>query len=135
METHIEFTTCPIVTPAQPATRDTGAQVEFRGIVREMERGDSIAGLQYEAYIPMADRHIRRILDQLRETWPCHELWFIHRLGWVPVGEASLYIRVHASHREPAFRLCSDLIDLLKRDVPIWKSPAGGQERIEPRVD
>jgi len=127
METHIEFTTAPIVVPIPPATRETGAEVEFRGIVRENEKGNPIAGLQYEAYIPMADRQIRRILEQLAVTWPCHAVWFIHRLGWVPVGEASLYIRVHASHREPAFRLCSDLIDLLKKDVPIWKSPAKPQ--------
>jgi len=122
METHIEFTTAPIVIPTPPATRETGAQVEFHGIVREGEHGRTIAGLQYEAYIPMADRQIRRILDQLSATSPCQSVWFIHRLGWVPVGEASLYIRVHAPHRHPAFHLCSDLIDLLKKDVPIWKS-------------
>lgn len=133
METHIEFTDGPIVVPAPPETRETGAEVEFRGIVRENERGRPITGLRYEAYVPMADRQIRRILDQLSITWPCQAVWFIHRLGWVPVGEASLYVRVHASHREPAFRLSIDLIDLLKKDVPIWKSPAG--ERFEPRMD
>jgi molybdopterin synthase catalytic subunit len=51
------------------------------------------------------------------------------------VGEASLYIRVHASHREPAFRLSMDLIDLLKRDVPIWKSAGRMEKRIEPRMN
>src|ERR1700678_2144603 len=108
MDTHIEFATGPIVIPAPPTTRETGARAEFHGIVRENEHGRPIAGLQYEAYIPMADRQIRRILDQLSATHPCQSVWFIHRLGWVPVGEASLYIRVHASHRQPAFGLSMD---------------------------
>ena len=125
MDASIEFTGGPIVVPSQfvsGGSLETGAEVEFRGIVRENEKGRIIAGLQYEAYIPMAERQIGRIIGQLRGTWPCHAIWFIHRLGWVPAGEASLYIRVHASHREPAFRFCMDLIDLLKKDVPIWKS-------------
>ena len=123
METRIEFTGAPIVAPEPPATRETGARVEFQGIVREGEHGRAIAGLQYEAYVTMAERHIRRILDQLAGTSPCQSVLLIHRLGWVPVGEASLFIRVHASHRQAAFRLCAELIDLLKKDVPIWKSP------------
>jgi molybdopterin synthase catalytic subunit len=125
METHIAFTTEPIIVPpAQASTREIGAEVEFRGIVRETEKGEAIGGLNYEAHIPMATRHIGRILDQLGESWPCHAVWFIHRLGWVPVGEASLYIRVQASHRDAAFRFCMGLIDLLKADVPIWKLTA-----------
>ena len=128
METHIQFTSGPIILPpALAAAGETGAEVEFRGIVRATEQGRAIAGLHYEAHVPMAERQVRRIVDQLRETWPCQAVWFIHRIGWVPAGEASLHIRVHASHREPAFRLCSDLIDLLKKDVPIWKSPAKPQ--------
>lgn len=122
MDTHIEFTGHPICPPALPAHfRETGAEVEFRGIVRETEDGAPIAGLQYEAHVPMAELHLRRILSQLREALPCQAVWFIHRLGWVPVGEASLFIRVLAAHREPAFQFSMALIDLMKQDVPIWK--------------
>jgi molybdopterin synthase catalytic subunit len=136
MEAHIEFTTQPIAVPAaRPTTRETGAEVEFRGLVREKEQGRAIGGLNYEAHIPMATRQLQRILNQLQETCPCQAVWFIHRLGWVPVGEASLYIRIRASHREPAFRFCMALIDLLKKDVPIWKltePPASGVEAPSP---
>jgi len=132
METHIEFTTEPIIIQAAQATsRETGAEVEFRGIVRATEQGRAIAGLHYEAYVPMAERQIRRILDQLRETWPCQAVWFIHRLGWVPAREVSLHVRVHASHRDPAFRFCMALVDLLKKDVPIWKSPSRSDPPVE----
>jgi len=123
METHIEKTTEPIRESACAAasTGETGAEVEFRGIVREMENGRAIGGLNYEAHIPMARKQLERIVDQLNAEAPCHAVWFAHRVGWVPVGETSLYIRVRASHRGEAFRFCAGLIDLLKRDVPIWK--------------
>jgi molybdopterin synthase catalytic subunit len=122
IDTHIEFTPEAIVEPAGEGTgRETGAEVEFRGIVREMEKGKAIGGLNYEAHVPMATRQIERIVEQINGTWPCQEVWFVHRLGWVPVGEASLYIRVRASHREEAFRFCMELIDLLKKDVAIFK--------------
>ncbi len=136
METHIEFTTQPIIVPPAPGRdRETGAEVEFRGLVRETEQGRAIAGLTYEAYVPMAERQLRHMIDQISGTWPCQAVWFIHRLGLVPVGEASLYIRVQASRREPAFRFCMALIDLLKKDVPIWKltvPPASGVEAPSP---
>src|SRR4051794_2267558 len=100
MEVTIEFTTEPILPPplALPS-REIGACVEFLGIVREMERGTALQGLQYEAYESMARRHLRRIFDELSAAHPCAAVQFVHRLGWVPVGEASLFIRVLSGHR------------------------------------
>jgi molybdopterin synthase catalytic subunit len=46
---------------------------------------------------------------------------FIHRLGWVPVGEASLFVRVLSAHRGEALRFLAEAINRLKTDVPIWK--------------
>jgi len=135
METHLEFTTEEIVVPAREAGLEAGAEVEFRGIVREMENGRAIGGLEYEAHLPMVRKELEKIFDQLNTTAPCQAVWFIHRLGWVPVGEASLYIRVQASHRGDAFQFCMALIDLLKRDVPIWKltpPPADAGEGLRP---
>ena len=45
----------------------------------------------------------------------------VHRIGVVPVGEASVGIAVSAAHRAEAFEACHWLIDRLKEIVPIWK--------------
>jgi molybdopterin synthase catalytic subunit len=122
MEKQITFTTAPIVIPP-PAlpSREIGACVEFQGIVRELEQGQALAGLHYEAHESMARRHLERIFDELCAAHPCAAVVFIHRLGWVPVGEASLFVRVLSSHRGEALRFLADAIDRLKADVPIWK--------------
>ena len=122
MEIAIEFTTGPIVPPplALP-NREIGACVEFSGIVRELEHGATLGGLHYEAHESMAARQLRRIFEELNAAHPCEAVQFIHRLGFVAVGEASLFIRVLASHRGEALRFCADAIDRMKADVPIWK--------------
>ena len=118
----IIFTNSAIVIPplALPS-REIGACVEFHGIVRELENGASLAGLGYEAYEPMAREQLARIFDQLAAAHSIAAVLFIHRLGWVPVGEASLFIRVLAAHRGEALAFCAATIDRMKADVPIWK--------------
>ena len=125
METHIVFTHTPIVVPplALPS-REVGACVEFHGLVRETEGAHALAGLHYEAYEPMARTQLARIFAALRAAHPCAAVHFIHRLGWVPVGEASLYVRVLAAHRGEALRFLAEAIDRMKADVPIWKRAA-----------
>ncbi len=122
MLTVIEFTTEPIVLPALALpSREIGACVEFQGIVREMEGGHALQGLEYEAYEPMARRLLERIFAEIATRHPCTVALFIHRLGWTPVGEASLFLRVLASHRGQALHFCAEAIDRMKADVPIWK--------------
>ena len=118
----IHFTLEPIVVPPRmPPTHEIGACVDFHGLVREIEGDRILTGLHYEAYEPMAVRHLHRIFDELHSEHGCAAVTFIHRLGWVPVGEASLYLRVLAAHRGEALRFCGDAIDRMKADVPIWK--------------
>jgi molybdopterin synthase catalytic subunit len=122
MDISIEFTTGPIVPPVLVLpTREIGACVEFLGIVRELEQGAALSGLHYEAHESMAARQLRRIFEELNAAHPCAAVQFIHRLGFVAVGEASLFIRVLASHRGEALRFCAEAIDRMKADVPIWK--------------
>ncbi len=122
MEIRIAFTHDPIAIPALALpSREIGACAEFAGIVRETEGGSALAGLRYEAYEPMAESQLERIFRELHAAHPCAAVHFIHRLGWVPVGEASLFIRVLAPHRGEALRFLADAIDRMKRDVPIWK--------------
>ena len=122
MLSEIHFTADPIVVPPEVLpSREIGASVEFRGIVREMEQGSTLSGLQYEAYEAMARRVLQRHFDELAAIHPCAAVFFIHRTGWVPVGEASLFIRVLSAHRGEALAFLCEAIDRLKLDVPIWK--------------
>jgi molybdopterin synthase catalytic subunit len=54
-----------------------------------------------------------------------------HRLGVVPVGEASIVIAVSSPHRKEAFVACEYLLEQLKLNVAIWKKEV--YESGEPR--
>lgn len=127
MRTEIVFTYESVIAPPlRLETREVGACVEFHGIVREMERGKALAGLDYDAYESMARRHLNRIFGELSAAHPVEAVLFIHRLGWVPVGEASIFVRVLAVHRGEALAFCGAAIDRMKQEVPIWKSAPRG---------
>jgi molybdopterin synthase catalytic subunit len=125
MQLSIQIDSAPLEQrPHSPHAEGTaGAFVEFAGIVRNTENGLPLEGLIYESYTPMAAREIHRISRDLNEQYPIASLDFHHRIGFVKAGETSLFLRVRSERRINAIRFLEHFIDLLKRDVPIWKDP------------
>jgi molybdopterin molybdotransferase len=123
MEIEIQLTHEPIAEKIlpPPAVGAHGAWLEFRGVVRGEENGQSISVLEYEAYPEMAGREIRRILESLAAKHPCLAAKVIHRVGVIPVGDPAIYVGVTAPHREEAIALLAGFMDRLKQDVPVWK--------------
>ena len=100
---------------------NVGAVVLFLGTTRELTNGHETVALDYEAYRDMAERRLTQLESEARQRWPVIECMIVHRLGRVPVTEASVAIVVSTPHRADAFAAGQWLIDTLKRDVPIWK--------------
>lgn len=109
----------------RPVDARDGASVEFLGIVRGQEHGDTIECLEYEAYEPMVERLIARLVEQARQRWPVREVCVTHRVGRIPVGHLALFVGVRAEHRREAFEACQFLVDEIKREAPIWKTAIG----------
>jgi molybdopterin synthase catalytic subunit len=103
----------------------SGAVVQFLGVVRDTEAGETIRALEYETFQRMAEHQFHRVLDVLEKRWPVASVRLVHRVGRVHAGEASFWVEVVASHRAEAFAACQWLIDEMKRVVPIWKKPIG----------
>lgn len=123
----IELTREPIPRPvawAVPFGTETGALVEFYGMVRETEGQEKIPALHYEAYAAMAEKVMREKIALLEKMHPCQAVRVIHRLGTVLRGESAIYVGVQARHRREAFLFLQEFMDELKKDVPIWKGTA-----------
>jgi molybdopterin synthase catalytic subunit len=124
MNIYIQLTPAPIPLPLPsrfPNDGICGSEIEFQGKVRASEKETIIPGLLYEAYDAMARKEIERLLREISNSGPCLSVEVIHRLGWVPVGEVSLYVRVRSIHRREGFQLLTQFLDRMKQDVPIWK--------------
>lgn len=106
---------------AAVASPTAGATVIFVGTTRDQSEGRAVEELEYEAYAEMAGAKMRGIGEEMRKRWDLVGIAMIHRVGRVPVGEASVVIAVSAAHRDEAFSACRFAIDTLKTAVPIWK--------------
>jgi molybdopterin synthase catalytic subunit len=100
-----------------------GAVLDFWGVVRELEDGRKIEGIDYEAHAAMAEHQMKVIADAAAETFRLNQVVLHHRIGFVRAGEASLFLRVSAQHRAAAFEASKWIVDELKKKVPIWKKP------------
>jgi molybdopterin synthase catalytic subunit len=52
---------------------------------------------------------------------PPIRIWVAHRVGPLEIGDPALVCAVSAAHRGQAFAVCSELVDRVKAQVPIWK--------------
>jgi molybdopterin synthase catalytic subunit len=118
------------VTPAPLAARASdidvvgaGAIVDFWGLVRLIEDDREIEGIDYEAHREMAEHQLKRIAEQAAERFRLNLVIIHHRIGFIAVGETSLFLRVASPHRSEGFRASQWIVDELKKKVPIWKRP------------
>ncbi|HEX3552654.1 MAG TPA: molybdenum cofactor biosynthesis protein MoaE [Thermoanaerobaculia bacterium] len=98
-----------------------GAVVVFLGTVRDRHAGRPVEKLTYTAYRPMALEGLRRIVADLEASAPGLRAAIVHRLGEVPVGEASVVIAVGSPHRAAAYEASRTALERLKAEIPIWK--------------
>lgn len=120
----ILFTPGPVEYLPPPVIGLGGGECVFLGRTRgEMhDKHGPLQLLRYTAYESMA----KRVLESLAQiAIKDHGALFVrihHRMGEVPVGQASVLVQVVCGHRAEAFEACRMLIDRLKSEAPIWKS-------------
>jgi molybdopterin synthase catalytic subunit len=119
----ILITTAPL--EARPNIWDgaAGASVDFWGVVRFLEDGREISGIEYEAHEAMAQHQMEMLAQAARAEFDLKGLILQHRIGLVAPGEASLFLRVTSAHRGAAYAASAWIVAELKQKVPIWKRP------------
>ncbi|MET1021358.1 MAG: molybdenum cofactor biosynthesis protein MoaE [Arthrobacter sp.] len=124
-------------------TDTAGAVVSFSGVVRNHDGGKPVQRLSYSAH-PTAHQVMADVVAQLvtEQLVPQHaagggpggaaadaggapvqpvRIWVAHRIGMLEIGDPALVCAVSAPHRGQAFAVCSELVDRIKAQVPIWK--------------
>uniref|UniRef100_A0A8D2IZW5 Molybdopterin synthase catalytic subunit n=1 Tax=Varanus komodoensis TaxID=61221 RepID=A0A8D2IZW5_VARKO len=112
-----------------------GAVSLFVGTTRNHSEGKKVIKLEYEAYAPMAEAELKKICTDIRSKWPSvKHIAIYHRLGSVPVSEASVMVAISSPHRAESLEAVQYCINTLKATVPIWKKVCvtpGKEERKE----
>jgi len=98
-----------------------GGYASFEGWVRNLNEGERVTALEYEAFAPLAIKEAERILKEAATRFGVEHAACIHRVGRLAVGELAVWVGVSARHRDEAFRACRYVIDEVKQRLPIWK--------------
>lgn len=113
---------------------DDGALVVFAGNVRAHDAGTEVSGLDYDVQREMAEAVIRRIEADILRQEGILACRIVHRVGYVPAGEASVYVIVRGRHRPEAFDAAKEGIDRVKAEAPIWKEDVHPDGSRSPRT-
>ncbi|GAA2337612.1 molybdenum cofactor biosynthesis protein MoaE [Saccharopolyspora halophila] len=101
--------------------RAAGAVVTFGGVVRDHDGGRGVQELEYTGH-PSADDVIVEVAGDIAARFDgVRAIAVSHRIGLLEIGDVALGCAVAAEHRKQAFTACSELVDEVKRRLPIWK--------------
>ncbi|HLR62869.1 MAG TPA: molybdenum cofactor biosynthesis protein MoaE [Lentibacillus sp.] len=100
---------------------EAGAVNTFIGTVREFTKGKRTLFLEYQSYIPMAEKKLVQIGDEIQEKWGNADTAIVHRIGRLEITDIAVVISVSTPHRADAFEASRYAIERMKEIVPIWK--------------
>jgi molybdopterin synthase catalytic subunit len=112
-----------------------GAIVLFLGVVRDVNDGRRVTGIEYSAYEAMAERELAEIANEAARRFDTPHIVIEHRLGELGLEETSVGIAVAHPRRGGAYDASRWIIEELKRRVPIWKREHyvdGTREWVDP---
>jgi molybdopterin synthase catalytic subunit len=99
----------------------SGAVTTFLGRVRDNDpdAATAVVALEYSAH-PDAEQALRGIAERaIGDTGAIVAV--SHRIGRLVVGDAAVVIAVASGHRGEAFTVCREVIEAIKRELPVWK--------------
>ena len=100
---------------------ECGGVALFVGTTRSPSEGKVVEELEYEAWEEAATPAMRALAEGCAARHGLGAVYVAHRVGVVPEAEPSVVVAAAAPHRAEAFAGARELIDELKRTVPIWK--------------
>jgi molybdenum cofactor synthesis domain-containing protein len=101
--------------------RAAGAVVTFGGVVRDHDGGRGVRELEYVGH-PSASEVIAEVAQDIAARFEgVRAIAVSHRIGLLKIGDVALGCAVAAEHRKQAFSACGELVDEVKRRLPIWK--------------
>jgi molybdopterin synthase catalytic subunit len=116
-------------TPIDPAAviaavskSGNGGIAVFIGTVRDVADGRPVLGLDYSAYVEMAEREMASIVAEAANLDDGIDVAAVHRIGSLAIGDVAVVIAAAHPHRAAAFDACRYVVEQIKRRVPIWKA-------------
>jgi molybdopterin synthase catalytic subunit len=79
-----------------------------------------VSAILYTAHEEMALQKMAEIREDIFAKYPLTCMHVHHSLGKVNVGEICLFVFTSSAHRKPAIDSCSECVERIKAELPIW---------------
>ena len=100
---------------------DIGGHSIFLGQVRaDVKDSGTVRAIEYTAYEEMALDKAFEIREDVFAKYPLTCMHIYHSLGEVQVGEICLFVFTSSKHRKAAMDACEELVERIKKELPIW---------------
>ena len=98
-----------------------GGHSIFLGQVRADETENGIvSAIEYTAFDDMAIEKMHLIREDIFAKYPLTCMHVHHSLGTVAAGEICLFVFTSSAHRKAAIDACSETVERLKAELPVW---------------
>ncbi|MBL7700384.1 MAG: molybdenum cofactor biosynthesis protein MoaE [Chitinophagaceae bacterium] len=98
-----------------------GAHSIFLGQVRADEiNGKTVTAIEYTSYEEMALVKMHAIREETFSKFELTCAHVYHSLGIVKSGEISLFVFTSSPHRRAAIDACSEMVERIKKELPVW---------------
>ena len=112
--------------------KNIGAHSIFLGQLRNDKiKEQEVIAIEYTAYKDMAVEIFQEIREDFFKKYPLVCMHIYHSLGRVNAGEISLFVFVSAVHRKAAINACEEIVERIKKEVPIWGKEILGNENFQ----
>ena len=98
-----------------------GAHSIFLGQVRSDIINDrKVVAIDYSTYEEMALERMHELREGIFAKYPLTCMHIYHSLGTVAAGEICLFVFTSAVHRKEAIDACEEMVELIKKELPVW---------------
>ena len=98
-----------------------GGHSIFMGQVRRDELDSKfVAAIEFTAYEELALEKMQQIREDIFKKYPLSCMHVHHSLGTIRAGEICLFVFTSSAHRKPAIDACTEIVERLKAELPIW---------------
>ena len=100
---------------------NAGGHSIFLGQIRNDPSGNThVTAIEYTSYEEMAEGLIEKICSDVQNKFDLSFTRVRHSLGTIRVGELCLFVFTAAPHRKSAIDGCTEIVERIKSEVPIW---------------
>lgn len=98
-----------------------GGHSIFLGQIRgDLIDDKKVEAIDFTTYHEMALEKAGEIREDIITKYGLTCAHIYHSLGKIKVGEICLFVFTSAPHRKEAIRACDEMVDRIKKEVPLW---------------